>query len=208
MNNTSRNYPRPIVPSHYTKQTIERMPHDEPCYVSADYDDMFEEPSFFVDEEGLLRAVGGTEIERYAFDKTRSPLGRIGIMRAALIGEGSSVRSVYVADMRFFGSQQLGCFEDMVESIDNQEEFMARAHMLETSIKFEGIIAVEEDTEYDRGNIPKGVFYGDEQLWPILKTLRKFGSRAMRDYFKESEQEEAADKRDAKKSRTKASKNS
>lgn len=56
---SKRHYPKAIVPSHYSKRTIENMPYDEPCYISPDYEEMFDLPKFFVDEDDHLRVVAG-----------------------------------------------------------------------------------------------------------------------------------------------------
>ncbi|MFZ1360833.1 MAG: hypothetical protein WAS27_02290 [Candidatus Saccharimonadales bacterium] len=188
--NTSRHFPRPLVPSHYIKQTIKRLPYDVPRYISVDNDDEwgggldnFAVSTFFVDATGGLRVMGDTEIYEGEADIARSPLGRIGIMRAALIEEGSALRDVYVADMRFLGSHQLCYFDDMVGPTADQSDHMVAAQVLEESIVCEGIIAAEQDTHCSRRNIPKGTFYGNERLYPILTALRKFGSQAMREYF-------------------------
>lgn len=80
------------------------MPYDTPCYIPVEYDDMFDSPVFFVDDQERLRIERSTELDEAVFDKARSPLGRIGIMRCVSIEGRNSLRDTYIADLRFLGN--------------------------------------------------------------------------------------------------------
>lgn len=183
MKELDRHYPRPLVPEHLTKLTIEKLPLSEVFFISPGERDDYQAPAIFVTAEREL-----VMAKSYAIDADdaypSNPLGLIGVMRIPIIDERSnSIRDAFVADLRFIDNHQLVDAEDTaLENVD-QEQFMAWVSSIEDSVVFEGFIAPEPDEDMDR-DIPKGIFYGATELHPFLKQLRKRSNRVMKKYIK------------------------
>lgn len=122
-------------------------------------------------------------------------------MRTCLIG-ADGITSAYAADLRFLGSHQLDRYANMRGSMSDQESFMTATEMLEESIRFDGLIVAEADTECNKDTIPTGALCGDERLHPALKRLRKFGNKGVREYFAAEERRKKSEQ--SKKKRTKS----
>lgn len=175
-------YEKALVPEHLTKLTIEKLPLEKAYFVSPGDRESYEETAIFVSPDRRLMMS-----RTYAIDsddaRVSSPIGRVGISRIVLMDfETMKPRQAFIADLRFLEDHQLVDSDEMNEEMGDQEEFMEAVATLNNAVPFDAFIALERGEEIDK-NIPKGTFYGDPQLHPHLKKLRKKGNKAVRRFW-------------------------
>lgn len=168
-------FPRAIVPEHLTARRLSNLPLDTPALIPlAAQDDgyYYARPTLFVDGERNLRARQSTEIKDGALKAAKSPMGRAGIMRVALIDEG--IRMGTVADLRFI-TTPIPEIED--EAPDDTEESRDWFEQQRDSIAVDAFIANDPDSR-------NGAYYGAPEFYPALDRLRKHGNKALQSYTK------------------------
>lgn len=170
-------FPRAIVPEHLTVRTLANLPPDEPATIPLFQDtwDYHDRPTLLVDNDRSLRARLSTEIPPTQTGSIKSPLGRAGIMRIALIGD-DTVRTGTVTDLRFIKKP---IFE--LDSVvpDDVEEARDWLKQYEESVAIDAFIANDPNSH-------NGVYYGPAELYPALDRLRKHGNQALRSFQRNS----------------------
>ena len=169
-----------LVPRHLTAQTIETAPLDVPFYIEPGDEEDIDGPVIFVSPSDQLLMAKDEKIDR-ADAYPGEIMGKVAVMRVALINAAnSSVRNAYVADLRFLGDGMLE--KANLGDIDGetQGEFMQMADMLADTIRFDAFIAADEDTEFDPTDLRvPGAFFGNPELYPVLRQLRKRGNEVL-----------------------------
>lgn len=197
-------YPKPLVPEHLTKLTIEKLPFEEPFFIPPGDRDDYEDGAIFVTEDRILRMSKSFAVSPEAAHPV-SPVGLVGVMRIPRFdAESQTVSEVFIADLRFIEDHQLVDAGGIALDASDQEEFMAWVDTINDSVSFAAFIAPEHGSEID-DDVPKGTLYGDPSLYPHLKKLRKGGDEAMKKFLKRTARQEPVIKKDNKKSNKKKS---
>jgi hypothetical protein len=183
-------YPKAIVPEFLVKRTIETMPLETAYYVDlGDEDDYYDPPAFCVMPDGALHCRLSAQLDE---DDTEpgSILGRVGIMKIAIIHEGRFHEGL-IADLRFLQEGQLLKADDTPP--DDQEEFNG---WLEAKNDLRPIVAFIAPADADD---EVGIFYGDELYHPALQLLRERADALLEATMQQhSEKQTASSKIDAK----------
>lgn len=173
---------RALVPEHLTKQTIETAEFDVPFYIEPGDEDDYDGPKVFVTPDRRL-VMSRTETLARADAYPQEPLGKIAVMRVALLNtESLAARDAFVADLRFMEDGGLISVEPQELDGENQGEYMRMAHILDDTITFDAFIAAEGEFDITDPNVP-GAFYGNKELYPFLRSLRKRGNEVLARYI-------------------------
>lgn len=166
-------FPRAIVPEHLTARTIGNLPPDEPVAIPLFQDtaDYYKKPTLLVDGNRNLRVRTSTEVLSTPVGSAKSPLGRAGIMRIALIGN-DAIQIGIVADLRFLKKP---IFELGSEAPEDVEEARDWWQQQEESIIVNAFIANDP-------NSYNGAYYGPEEFYPALNRLRKHGNKTLQNF--------------------------
>ncbi len=178
-------YDQPLVPDHLTKLTVENLPVEKAFYISPGERDSYnDDTAIFVAPDRRLMMSKTYDIDPDDAHGS-SPIGRVGISRVWLMNsETMTPRQVIIADLRFLEDHQLVDSDEMKEEMIDQEGFMGALAALEDSVQIDAFIAAEAGEDFDEKNIPKGTFYGNPELYPHLKKLRKRGNKIMKQVLK------------------------
>ena len=166
-------FPRAVVPEHLTARTIGNLPPDEPVAIPLFQDtaEYYKKPTLLVDGNRNLRVRPSTEVPLTPVGAAKSPLGRAGIMRIALIGN-DAIQIGIVADLRFLKKP---IFELGSEAPEDVEEARDWWQQQEESIIVNAFIANDP-------NSYNGAYYGPEEFYPALNRLRKHGNKALQNF--------------------------
>lgn len=171
---------RALVPGHLTAQTIETAEFDVPFYIEPGDDEDYDGPVIFVSPDDELLMAKEEKIDR-ADAYPGELMGKVAIMRIALMDtKNYTIRDAYIADLRFLGDGQLSKASPGQIDGESQGEFMQMADLLADTVRFDAFIAAEPEAEFDidEPNVA-GAFYGNPELYPALRRLRKAGNEAL-----------------------------
>ncbi len=178
-----KRYPGALVPEFLTTFTIEGLKTDKPVFIYPGNADDDESPPLFVTSDRKLRIDKNHIID----GDDAYPEGtqeRVGIMKTLIPDPTNGFKEVYVADLRFVDNHQIVDIANASSFGNDQEAYVDWLGMVEDSIEFDAFIAPEFNDELDvEEDVPGGVFYGNEQLYPALRILRKKSNRITKRYM-------------------------